>query len=151
VGEETGKRGNEWWGGEGENEGVDEGEMEGLQLLSLLHTVGFFFISPFQVLSVPFTKPTDSTRGSVRESERYTGRHRERDRGREIARACVRASGFRSIVPTVTLSARIAFQNAACDMAFICSCRNKNRSRAPYTFRKVHTTRGCLGSLALMI
>ena len=34
--------------------------MEGLKLLSLLQTVGFFFFSPFQVLSVLFTKPTDS-------------------------------------------------------------------------------------------
>jgi hypothetical protein len=24
-------------------------------------------------------------------------------------------------------------------MSFVCSCRNKNRSRAPYTFRKVLT------------
>ena len=36
--------------------------MEGLKLLSLLHTVGLFFFFPFQVLSVLFTKPTDSTR-----------------------------------------------------------------------------------------
>ena len=29
--------------------------MEGLKLLSLLHTVGFFFFFPFQFLSVLFT------------------------------------------------------------------------------------------------
>ena len=44
--------------------------MEGLKLLSLLHTVGLFFFFPFQVLSVLFTKPTDSTRERERESER---------------------------------------------------------------------------------
>jgi hypothetical protein len=96
VGEETYKRGDEGWGGGGEYEGVDGGEMEGLQLLSLLHTVGFFFFSPFQVLSVLFTNPTDSTRERKREreGERDTGRHRERGRGRESAcvRACVRAA-----------------------------------------------------------
>jgi hypothetical protein len=43
--------------------------MEGLKLLSLLHTVGLFFFSPFQVLSVLFTKPTDSTRERERERE----------------------------------------------------------------------------------
>ena len=42
--------------------------MEGLH--SLLHTVGFFFYFPFQVLSVLFTKPTDSTRERERERER---------------------------------------------------------------------------------
>ena len=52
---------------------MDEGEREGLKLLSLLHTVGLFFFFPFQVLSVLFTKPTDSTR--------------EREREREIERA----------------------------------------------------------------
>ena len=67
---------------------MDEGEMEGLKLLSLLHTVGLFFFFPFQVLSVLFTKPTDSTRERERERER----HRERGRGRESARACVRAA-----------------------------------------------------------
>jgi hypothetical protein len=83
------------WGG-GEKEGVDEGEMEELQLLSLLHTVGFCFFSPFQVLSVLFTKPTDYNREREREGEREreTGRHRGRGRGREGARACVRACGF---------------------------------------------------------
>jgi hypothetical protein len=86
VGEETWKRGDEWWGGGGEYEGVDEGEMEGLH--SLLPTVGFFFYFPFQVLCVLFTKPTNLTR--KRERERQTGRHRERGRGRESAR------GFRS-------------------------------------------------------
>ena len=35
-----------------EYEGVDEGEMKGLQLLSLLHTVGFFFF--FLLFLVPF-------------------------------------------------------------------------------------------------
>jgi hypothetical protein len=89
VGEETWKRGNEKWGGGGEYEGVDEGEREGLQLLSLVHTVGFFFFSPFQVLSLLITKPTESTR----DRERQTGRYRDRGRGRECAcvRACVRA------------------------------------------------------------
>ena len=43
--------------------------MEGLKLLSLLHTVGLFFFFPFQVLSVLFTKPTDSTREGERERE----------------------------------------------------------------------------------
>ena len=43
--------------------------MEGLKLLSLLHTVGLFFFFPFQVLSVLFTKPTDSTRERERERE----------------------------------------------------------------------------------
>jgi hypothetical protein len=62
--------------------------MEGLH--SLLHTVGFFCYFPFQVLSVLFTKPTDSTREREREGkrererererERQTGRHRERGR-----------------------------------------------------------------------
>ena len=63
-------------GGGGEYEGVDEGEMEGLH--SLLHTVGFFFCFPFQVLSglsVLVTKPTDWTRERERERERETGRH----------------------------------------------------------------------------
>ena len=41
--------------------------MEGLH--SLLHTVGLFFFFPFQVLSVLFTKPTDSTRERERERE----------------------------------------------------------------------------------
>jgi hypothetical protein len=53
VGEETGKRGDEWWGDGGEYEGVDEGEIAGLQLLSLLHMVGFvffFFPSPISAL-----------------------------------------------------------------------------------------------------
>ena len=40
MGEETWKRGDEWWGGGGEYEGVDEGKME--RMHSLLHTVGFF-------------------------------------------------------------------------------------------------------------
>ena len=71
--EETGKSGDEWWGGGGEYEGVDEVEMEGLQLLSLLHMVGFFFFFPFQVLSLLFTKPTDSTGEWERERERQTG------------------------------------------------------------------------------
>jgi hypothetical protein len=44
--------------------------MEGRKLLSLLHTVGLFFFFPFQVLSVLFTKPTDSTREREKESER---------------------------------------------------------------------------------
>ena len=46
--------------------------VEGLELLSLLHTatVGLFFFFPFQVLSVLFTKPTDSTRERERERER---------------------------------------------------------------------------------
>ena len=48
---------------------MDEGKMEGLKLLSLLHTVGLFFFFPFQVLSVLFTKPTDSTRDRERERE----------------------------------------------------------------------------------
>ena len=48
---------------------MDEGEVEGLKLLSLLHTVGLFFFFPFQVLSVLFTKPTDSTRERERERE----------------------------------------------------------------------------------
>jgi hypothetical protein len=52
-------------GGGGEYKGVDEGEMEGLP--SLLHTVGFFFYFPFQVLSVLVTKPTDSTSERQRE------------------------------------------------------------------------------------
>ena len=43
--------------------------MEGLKLLSLLHTVGLFFFFSFQVLSVLFTKPTDSTRERERERE----------------------------------------------------------------------------------
>ena len=73
-GKETWKRGDEWRGGGGEYEGVDEGKMEGLKLLSLLHTVGLFFFFPFQVLSVLFTKPTDSTREREREREA-----RERD------------------------------------------------------------------------
>jgi hypothetical protein len=79
-GKETWKRGDEWRGGGGEYEGVDEGEMEGLH--SLLYTVGFCFYFPFQVLSVLVTKPTDL----------QTGRHRERGRGRERARACVCAA-----------------------------------------------------------
>jgi hypothetical protein len=54
----------------------------------LLHTVGFLFSFPFQVLSVLLTKPTDSTR----EMERETGGHRERQR--ECGR--VSARGFRS-------------------------------------------------------
>jgi hypothetical protein len=62
---------------------VKEGEMEGQQLLSLLHTVGFFFFSPFLVLSVPFTKPTDSTRERERERERQTGSQREWQRQKE--------------------------------------------------------------------
>ena len=71
--------------------------MEGLH--SLLHTVGFFFYFPFQVLYlVLFTKPTDSTREKERarererERERETGSHRERGRRRESARACVCAA-----------------------------------------------------------
>ena len=66
-GKETWKRGDEWRGGRGEYEGVDEGKMEGLH--SLLHTVGFFVYFSFQVLSVLFTKPTDSTRDRERERE----------------------------------------------------------------------------------
>ena len=54
---------------------MDEGEVEGLKLLSLLHTVGLFFFFPFQVLSVLFTKPTDSTR--ERERERESERERQ--------------------------------------------------------------------------
>ena len=57
---------------------MDEGEVEGLKLLSLLHTVGLFFFFPFQVLSVLFTKPTDSTR--ERERERESERESERER-----------------------------------------------------------------------
>jgi membrane protein implicated in regulation of membrane protease activity len=49
--------------------------VEGLELLSLLHTVGLFFFFPFQVLSVLFTKPTDSTR--EREKERESERERQ--------------------------------------------------------------------------
>jgi hypothetical protein len=33
VGEETAKRGDEWWGGGGEYEGVNVGEMVGLRLI----------------------------------------------------------------------------------------------------------------------
>ena len=68
CGKETWKRGDKWRGGGREYEGVDEGEMEGLH--SLLHTVGFFFYFPFQVLSVLVTKPTDLTRERERERER---------------------------------------------------------------------------------
>ena len=63
--------------------------------------VDIFFFFPFQVLSVPFTKPTD----------------KERDRGRESASACERLFGALGIcahhntvskhlvsVPTITLS-----------------------------------------------
>ena len=35
------KRGDEWWGVGGEYECVDEGGMEGLQLLFSLHTIVF--------------------------------------------------------------------------------------------------------------
>ena len=56
---------------------MDEGEREGLKLLSLLHTVGLFFFFPFQVLSVLFTKPTDSTRERERERERESERERQ--------------------------------------------------------------------------
>ena len=46
VGEETWKKGvRMWWGGGGDYEGVDEGEMQGLH--SLLNTVGFVFLFPF--------------------------------------------------------------------------------------------------------
>ena len=76
CGKETWKRGDKWRGGGREYEGVDEGEMEGLH--SLLHTVGFFCYFPFQVLSVLFTKPTDSTR--EREREREGEREGEGDR-----------------------------------------------------------------------
>ena len=48
--------------------------MEGLH--SLLHTVGLFFFFPFQVLSVLFTKPTDSTR--EREGEGVLERERDK-------------------------------------------------------------------------
>ena len=48
---------------------MDEGKMEGLKLLLWLHTVDFFFFFLFQVLSVLFTKPTDSTRDRERERE----------------------------------------------------------------------------------
>ena len=57
---------------------MDEGEMEGRKLLSLLHTVGLFFFFPFQVLSVLFTKPTDSTRERERERERESESESER-------------------------------------------------------------------------
>ena len=52
--------------------------MEGLKLLSLLHTVGLFFFFPFQVLSVLFTKPTDSTRERERERKRESESESER-------------------------------------------------------------------------
>ena len=55
-------------GGGGQYEGVDEGEMEGLH--SLLHTVGFFVYFSFQVLSVLFTKPTNSPREREKDRER---------------------------------------------------------------------------------
>jgi hypothetical protein len=34
---------------------------------------------------------------------------------------------------------------------YLFSQKQKNRSQAPYTFRKVRTIRGCLEGLALMI
>jgi hypothetical protein len=68
--------------------------------------VGFFFYVPFQVLSVLFTKATNSTRERERERERQTGRHGERGRGRESARACARLSEHLVSVPAETLSAR---------------------------------------------
>ena len=40
-------------------------------------TVGLFFFFPFQVLSVLFTKPTDSTRERERERERESERERQ--------------------------------------------------------------------------
>ena len=56
-GKETWKRGDEWRGGGGEYEGVDEGEMEGLH--SLLHTVSItsqsFF--PFRPRVQYFSEP----------------------------------------------------------------------------------------------
>ena len=52
--------------------------MEGRKLLSLLHTVDLFFFFPFQVLSVLFTKPTDSTRERERERERESESESER-------------------------------------------------------------------------
>jgi hypothetical protein len=80
------------------HEGVDEVDMYVLQLLPLLHTVGFFFFFPLLVLSVPFTKPTDSTR--ERERERQTGSHSERGRGRKSECTRMRA---RSVWSTCSL------------------------------------------------
>ena len=73
--------------------------MQGLH--SLLHTVGFFFYFPFQVLSVLFTKPTASTR--ERERKRETGRQggivRQAEAERVRARACARLSEHLVSVP----------------------------------------------------
>ena len=56
-----------------------------ISVVCCLCWVSFSFFS-FQSLSVPFKRPTDSTRWRERERERQTGRQRVRGRSKESAR-----------------------------------------------------------------